>query len=53
MNSKVAYMQPQIFFNLQAQMEWILGGLSCKIAIRGVYTPNASALIRHGFNRTG
>ena len=36
----------QIFLRLQTRMEWILGGLGCKIAIGGVYTPNARALIK-------
>ena len=50
-NSKVAYIyRLQIFLSLQTQTEWVLGGLGCKIATGGVFspppppTPNASAL---------
>ena len=47
MNSKVAYMQPyyltihrlQIFLSLQTRIEWILGGLGCKIVTGGCLHP--------------
>ena len=33
----------QIFLGIQTWMQWDFAVLDCKIAIKGVYTPNASA----------